>query len=223
MPTESKSRPTRYRNYTFLVYPDSAPADWVQRLRDWHIPMQTTNLPHDNDDDEDGDKKKAHFHVLVLFDSPVKTDALDEVIASVNGVKPPANIFVVKNARAYARYLLHYDDPGKYPYYKDSRYRVISLSGAPDYDEFIKSRSERDFEEQQTMQDIQDYLEKHEIFNFAVACELARRTDNQEWFQCLKVNAYYFHSWCKSHNDPSWNAEHSKLQEILEKNYIKEK
>lgn len=188
-------------------------------MRDWHIPMYTTNLPHDQDNDEDGNKKKDHIHVMVMFDSPVKTDALDDVIASVNGVKPPPEIFIVKNARAYARYLLHYDDPGKYPYYKDSRYQVIALSGAPDYDEFVKSKSQRDFEDQQTMQDIQDYLEKYEIFNFAVACELARKTDNFEWFQCLKVNAYYFHSWCKSHNDPSWRADHEKVQMILEKAY----
>ena len=217
MPQGNKKR---YRCYTFLVYPDSAPADWLDRLRAFHVPMYVSPL-HDHDIDEDGQPKKPHYHVMVLFDTQKGIDACDEIIEDVKGVKPPMKIFIVASPRAYARYLLHLDDPGKYPYYKTET--VTELSGIDPYDEFCMSKSQKDFEEQQTMQDIQDYLEKHEIFNFAVACELARRTDNTEWFQCLKVNAYYFHSWCKSHNDPSWNADHLRLQEILEKNYVKEK
>jgi len=170
---------------------------------------------HGNDTDEDGQPKKPHIHVMVMFDSLKPLEACDDIIESVNGVKPPIDIFTVKSKRAYARYLLHYDDPGKYPYYKDSQ--VIAINGADDYDELIKSRSQKDFEERETMFDIQDFLEKNEIFNYAAAIRLARETENQEWFECLRVNAYYWHSWCKSHNDPSWLADNEKVTKLIKK------
>lgn len=209
-----QSRPPRYQYYTFLVYPESAPKDWIEILRNFHIPMYISQHDKDKDMGHDG-LKKEHWHVMVMFDSLKPLDACDEMIEAVKGVKPPVQEFVVKSKRAYARYLLHYDDPSKYPYYKD--HRVIQLSGADDYDELIKSRSQQEFEEQQTIEDIQDYLEKNVIYNYAAAIRLARKTGNQEWFQCLKVNAYYFHAWCKSHNDPNWQHDMAKVDEILEK------
>lgn len=209
-----KSRPQRYQYYTFLIYPDSAPEDWLDRLRAMHIPMYISPL-HDRDKDEDGQTKKAHYHVLVMFESLKNLDACDEMIEAVKGVKPPTQDFVVKSKRAYARYLLHYDDPAKYPYYLDSQ--VTAICGADDYDELIKSKSQADFEERQIMQDIQDYLEKQGIFNYAAAIKLARGTENDDWFQCLKVNAYYWHSWCKSHNDPNWLSDSAKVDEIIAK------
>ena len=211
---QKQSRPPRYQYYTFLVYPESAPGDWIERLRNFHIPMYLSQHDCDEDMGHDG-KKKEHWHVMTMFDSLKPLDACDEMIASVNGVKPPVNDFVVKSNRAYARYLLHYDDPSKYPYYKD--HRVIQLSGPEDYDELIKSKSQQDFEENQTIEDIQDYLEKNEIYNYAAAIRLARKTNNEDWFRCLKVNAYYFHAWCKSHNDPNWHSDMAKVDEILER------
>lgn len=43
------------RNFTFLVYPDSAPEDWQSRLRDMGIPMAISPL-HDQDHKEDDDR-----------------------------------------------------------------------------------------------------------------------------------------------------------------------
>lgn len=199
MPTETRSRPPRYQNFTFLVYPDSAVEDWLEILRNYRVPMYVSPL-HDRDVDEHGEVKKAHYHVMVMYDSLKPLDCLDELIETIHGVKPPTQDFVVKSKRAYARYLLHYDDPAKYPYYLDSR--VTALSGADDYDELIKSKSQQEFDELQTMQDMQDYCEKKQIYNFAAFTRLCRVTGNDEWFRCLRVNAYYFHAWFKSFNDP---------------------
>ena len=214
MPQEKKSRAPRYQYFTFLVYPESAPSDWIEILRNFHIPMYLSQ--HDMDDDMGHDgKKKEHYHVMVMFDSLKPLDCCDKMIEAVKGVKPPIDDFVVKSKRAYARYLLHYDDPAKYPYYKD--HQVIELSGADSYDEVIKSKSQQDFEEMQTIQDIQDYMEKNHICNFAAAQKLVRHTGNTEWFQCMKINAYYFHAWFKSFNDPNVEEAFSLVDEIIKK------
>lgn len=208
--------PPRYQYYTFLIYPDSTVNDFIERLREWHVPMYISPL-HDKDTDEDGETKKPHYHVMVLFDTLKPLTACDEIIKSVNGVKPPLDTFIVKSKRAYARYLLHLDDPAKYPYYKTEK--VTEICGADPYDEIIKSKSQQDFEQNEIIEAIQDYMEDHNIFNYAAIVRLARKSKNLEWSQCLKVNAYYFYSWCKSHNDPDWINQQRIVDEILERNY----
>lgn len=212
MRQEKKSRAPRYQYYTFLVYPESAPEDWIEKLRNFHIPMYLSQHDMDNDMGHLG-MKKEHWHIMAMFDSLKPLDCCDEMIEAVKGVKPPINDFVIKSKRAYARYLLHYDDPAKYPYYKD--HQVIELSGADPYEEVIKSKSQQDFEEMQTIQDIQDYMEKKGIYNFAAAQRLVRHTGNTEWFQCMKVNAYYFHAWFKSFNDPLVTEAFEKVDQII--------
>lgn len=213
------NRPKRVQYFTFLVYPESAPKDWIEILREFRIPMYLSQ--HDCDEDLDGDGlKKEHYHIMVMFDSLKGIDACDEMIEAVNGVKPPIETFVIASKRSYARYLLHYDDPHKYPYYKD--HKVIELGGVDPYEDTISSKSQQDFEETQMMQDIQDYMEKKGIYNFAAAQRLVRKSNNLDWFRCMKVNAYYFHAWFKSFNDPKIMEQFGKVDKILEGDYSDE-
>ena len=57
------------RNWTFLVYPESAPADWVSKLQATGLPVAISPL-HDKDINPDGELKKAHYHVIVCYSGP---------------------------------------------------------------------------------------------------------------------------------------------------------
>lgn len=61
----------RYRNFATVVYPDSAPPNWLDILSEHKVPAFVSPL-HDSDVNPTGENKKAHFHVMLMFDG-VKT------------------------------------------------------------------------------------------------------------------------------------------------------
>ncbi|MDU7039740.1 MAG: Rep family protein, partial [Lactococcus lactis] len=64
----AKKKDTRTRNWTFFVYPESAPSNWREILDSYHVPWIESPL-HDKDVNSDGEIKKAHWHVLLMFSS----------------------------------------------------------------------------------------------------------------------------------------------------------
>lgn len=96
------------RYFTFLVYPDSAPANWVDELRDSHGSFAISPLHQPDDGDEQG---KPHFHVIYCHGNTASLEAARQAIPE----DVPANgkIEIVTAPRNYQRYLLHLDDPDK--------------------------------------------------------------------------------------------------------------
>lgn len=108
----------RFRNGVFLVYPDSAPANWIEILRMQQVPFIVSPL-HDKDKDlseYDGDlvllSKKAHWHVAILCDGNKPLSYFQELSDSVNGTRA----WKIQNVRSMLRYFLHLDNPEKYQY-----------------------------------------------------------------------------------------------------------
>lgn len=108
----------RFRNGVFLVYPDSAPPNWIEILRMQQVPFIVSPL-HDKDKDlseYDGDlvllSKKAHWHVAILCDGNKSLSYFQELSDSVNGTRA----WKIQNVRSMLRYFLHLDNPEKYQY-----------------------------------------------------------------------------------------------------------
>ena len=56
-----------------ILYTDSAPADWQDRIADLHM-MALVSPLHDSDVQADGSPKKPHYHIMLIFDGPVAVD-----------------------------------------------------------------------------------------------------------------------------------------------------
>lgn len=108
--SESKSK-GRSRNFATVVYPESAPENWLEVLTDFHIPCLVSPL-HDKDVNADGEPKKAHYHVVLLYDGVKSDEQVKQVFISIGGV----GFERVASVRGYARYLCHLDNPEKYQY-----------------------------------------------------------------------------------------------------------
>ena len=115
----ANSTDNRFRNGTFLVYPDSAPDNWIEILRLQHVPFIVSPL-HDKDKDlseYDGDlvlvSKKAHWHVAIICDGNKPLSYFTELSRSVNG---SATAWKIQNLRSMLRYFCHMDNPEKYQY-----------------------------------------------------------------------------------------------------------
>ena len=166
-----KKKETRVRNYATVVYPESAPADWVNKLEDVKVSAFISPL-HDQDFNPDGEVKKSHYHVIIMFDG-VKTEAqAREVFDSIGGVGCEA----VKSIRAYARYLCHLDNPEKTQYSIED---VKSLCGA-DYSHTIGLAIDK----YKAIGEMIDYCCEANVISYSDLLEYAR-SERFDWFRIL--------------------------------------
>lgn len=100
------------RNWTFLVYPESAPENWEDIL----MGLQYCYCLHDKDINKStGELKKAHIHVVITFEGPATYNTVKELTDRLNSPIPqPA-----KSLRGMIRYLIHTDNKDKYHYKRE--------------------------------------------------------------------------------------------------------
>lgn len=177
-------RETRYRDFATVIYPESAPENWLEILKDSHLQILISPL-HDKDVNPDGEPKKAHYHVVIMYESVRTKENASEFISSFGGV----GLEVVKTRRGYARYLTHLDNPEKYQYSKDD---VVALGGA-EYDELIKS-SKDDY---MIIDEIIDYIIQYKIESICALYEYARSEGHcYDWKRIIQSNTFIFDRFC---------------------------
>ena len=115
----------RTRNFATVVYPESASGDWMEKLADLKIKAFVSPL-HDKDKNPDGEPKKAHYHVILMFDSVKSVEQVKEITDEIGGV----GVEKINSLRGYARYLIHADNPEKAQYEKTD----IKQFGGADYE-----------------------------------------------------------------------------------------
>ena len=108
---DSKKENVKKRNWTFVLYPESAPADWLEKLKLSGLMCAISPL-HDKDVNPTGEKKKAHYHVLLVYSGPTTYNAVAKFTASLNATIPQA----LESVRGMYRYFSHKDNPEKYQY-----------------------------------------------------------------------------------------------------------
>lgn len=167
---ENKVKELRPRNHATIVYPDSAPDDWLEKLSSLAVPCFVSPL-HDKDFNGD-EPKKPHYHVMLMFDGKKSEAQVSQIFDSIGGVGRPT----VHSIRGYARYLCHLDDPSKALYDINE---VISFGGA-DYFNIISLPSDK----YATIGDMMDYCDTHSITSYAELLRYARDFKN-DWFRVL--------------------------------------
>ncbi len=165
---------SRTRNYATVLYPESAPENWKETLASFMVPAFISPL-HDQDKKPQNEPKKAHYHVLVMFDSVKTKEQASEIFDAIGGVGCER----VQSLRGYARYLCHMDNPEKYQY--DSR-GVQALCGA-DYAGTINLITDR----YAALREMMLYCKTNGIYSYADLMEIAMET-NDGWFRVLCDN-----------------------------------
>lgn len=95
----------RHRAFNAVFYPESAPENWRQLVREWQVPALA--VLHDKDEE-----KKPHYHLLLMFSS-LKSLPVVHSLTDQMGSKELQPSY---DQRASARYLLHLDNPEKFQY-----------------------------------------------------------------------------------------------------------
>lgn len=174
---ERKSNEKKTRNWACVVYPESAPENWVEVLDNYRIPALVSPL-HDKDINPGGEIKKAHYHIVIMFEGPREEHIARTIFESFGGV----GCEYVNSIRGYARYLCHLDNPEKCQY---SQSDVKSMNGA-DFDSIIGLPSDK----YKVIGEMIDFCEENQIVSYMELVVYAR-ANKYDWFKVLCDNGSY--------------------------------
>ena len=109
------------RNWTFVLYPESAPSDWQEQIKLSGL-MSAISPLHDKDINPTGEAKKAHYHILLVYSGPTTYNAVAKFTASLNATIPQP----LESVRGMYRYFSHKDNPEKYQYNESD---IVTVNG----------------------------------------------------------------------------------------------
>lgn len=177
----------RSRSWACIVYPESAPSGWVDALSDSHVELLISPL-HDSDVTAEGAPKKPHYHVLALFPNPAPERAAREVFECAGVTAPPEN---VKNAKGYARYLVHLDDHDKHRYDEAD---IVELGGAS-WESMAFDEGEI---QDRILDEIEDWVDAEGVVSYHALCRYARK-ERPEWTHVVRHNSIHLTALLKSY------------------------
>lgn len=175
---EKKSRDGRTRLWTFIVYPESAPEDWRDRIDETHSPYAVSPL-HDRDINADGTPKKPHWHVFLSFEGVKSYEQVLEIAQAAQGTIPQR----VESAKGMARYLAHLDNPDKAQYDRN----LIETHGGLDIAEYLEGNKA---DSRRICKEIIEYVIENDITEYEDIITYAMY-NNDEWFDALRTECTY--------------------------------
>lgn len=169
----------RFRNWTFIVYPDSAPANWRDVIDDLHIQWSASPL-HEFDTNADGEIKKPHWHVGVFFDGVKTYQQVLEITKKINATIPQK----VASAKGLVRYFVHLDNPEKHQYSISD----IESHGGLDIAELLKPTSSSRYA---CIREMIQFIKANDVTSFIDFIEYAALYREDDWFPLLCDNSAF--------------------------------
>lgn len=167
---------SRTRNWSIIVYPDSAPENWQEIIDSNHIEWACSPL-HDKDMNEDNTPKKPHYHVQLCFSGKKSFEQILEITKAVNGPIP----FPTQDLKGAIQYFTHRNNPEKYQYDKSD----IKVFGGFDLEAmFAPTKSER----YKFIREMQNFVVETDIQEYSDLMDYARE-NNEDWFKLLCDNS----------------------------------
>lgn len=168
-----------YRQISLLIWLDSAPSDWLERISDLGYECLISPL-HDKDVLEDGTAKKAHYHCFFLFPGKKTADQCQYIADYVSGQSNYPYLFV-PDRKVHARYLCHLDSPHKHRY---PLVEVVQVNGAS----ILKwaSDDDKDQQDDEILNDILSWVRSRRCRFFNQLLDYALDNNLNLWVSRLK-------------------------------------
>lgn len=169
----SGNKEQRTRNWTFVLYEDSAPDNWRDILDE--LFLEWIESPwHDKDKNADGEPKKKHKHILLMFGGVKSYEQVKEITDKLCSPIPQR----CHNAKAMVRYMAHLDNPEK------AQYNVSDIipHGGVDLAELLRPSSS---ERYSIIRDIIDYIRSSGVTEFQDLMDYASDKHFDDWFPLL--------------------------------------
>ena len=111
--TQQEQDNLKGRHFSYVVYPDSAPSDWIRRLEQTGLSFVVSPL-HDKDTNADGTPKKPHWHIIISWGNTTTYRAARGLCNKDMLACPMPQM--LKSCNGMYRYLTHRDNPEKFQY-----------------------------------------------------------------------------------------------------------
>lgn len=170
----------RSNKWTFLLYKESAPENYLEILESMHIPFILSPW-HDKDvNKETGEFKKAHKHGALFFETLKSYSQVSELLTS--NLNTPAHVEVVMSPKGMYDYFTHAEDPEKTLYDIND----IESGCGFDLDKFLISNNNDKF-----LSLIIDIIEEYNFTEFNNLIRYARK-ENLMLLDLIMNKTYFF-------------------------------
>lgn len=173
------------RNWAFVLYPESAPDDWLSILQKTGL-MGAVSPLHDCDVDPTGEPKKAHYHVILCYPGPTTFNVVKTLTLDKLGQTIP---IPVESVRGYYRYFTHKDNPEKAQY--DER-GILTFNGFNILDELTKA------EIGEIKRSIQGLIRGNDITEYSDLMDLLLDSEMLTEFDVASCNTLFFDRYISS-------------------------
>nr|CRY96912.1 hypothetical protein [uncultured prokaryote] len=184
------SKNVKKRNWAFVVYPESAPNSWRDKLQQTGLKCAISPL-HDRDMEPDGNPKKAHYHVIICYDGPQTYNAVKALTASLRQPIPQP----LESVRGYYRYLCHLDNPDKAQY---SKADIVTVNGFDirDYVELTRT------EVVKILGLIHDFIRDNNIIEYSDLLDCLHDGDGlDDWYEVAVSHTLVLASYLRSRRE----------------------
>ncbi len=169
----------RSTKWTFLIYKESAPENYLEILESIHVPFVLSPWHNKDINSTTGEIKKSHKHGALFFDSLKSYSQVSELISeNLNG---PTHVEIVMSPKGMFDYFTHAQNPDKTPYNIDD----IEYGAGFDIDSFMLKQNSKAF-----MNEVIDIIETKDFTEIQDLIKYAR--DNNYLLLNLIVDKTYF-------------------------------
>lgn len=173
------------RNWSAIIYEDSAPEDWIEILRLKGLPFAISPY-HDKDINPDGTPKKPHHHIIICWDAPTTFSNVKALICDELHQPMPIPL---ESVRGMYRYFTHMDNPEKYQYNE----RDIKLYNGFDVNDVVNS-----FEVFQSIKTIQGLIVEHDILEYCDLMDFLLQSDYMDLWNVASSHTLFFNTYITS-------------------------
>ena len=189
------SKDKRSNKWTFLMYEESAPKNYLDILEEMHIPFVLSPW-HDRDvNKETGEFKKAHKHGVLFFESLKSYTQVSELLTE--RLNTPSHVEVVMSPKGMYDYFIHAENPDKTLYNMDE----IESGCGFDLDQFLVSNNNDQF-----LSTVIDIIEERNFIEFNNLVRYAR-VENPSLLNLIIDKTYFFAKYLDSRRHSSTRKE----------------
>ena len=170
----------RSNKWTFLLYQESAPENYLEILEEMHVPFVLSPW-HDKDvNKETGEFKKAHRHGALYFDSLKSYTQVSDLLTK--NLNTPAHVEPVMSPKGMYDYFTHAQNPEK------TLYDINDIESGCGFelDKFIISNNNDEF-----LSMVIDVIEEYNFTEFNALVIYARK-ENKQLLGLIMDKTYFF-------------------------------
>ncbi|HEL1068464.1 TPA: replication protein [Streptococcus equi subsp. zooepidemicus] len=186
------------RNWSWIVYPDSAPENWRKLLDEMGEKWIESPL-HDKDVNETTSEiKKAHWHIIISFKNKKSYKQMLEISDLLHAPNPEK----VGSLQGAVQYLWHRNNPEKYQYDKSE---VVAHNGFK-YRQYL---TDIGIDTDVILQEVVSWISETGCSEYADLVDYAVAEKFDDWFPTVRSQTIFLTAYLRSnrHKPRSYDSE----------------